>query len=306
MLKKFIVRAIALYILFSFGIPNQLVAQRECGMEAYHNHMLQHDEKYSNAFNKRMNSQKISQAQKSSLVCGNTIVIPVAIHYNDPITCDDITCLLGAAESQIDAMNEDFLAANADYQKYLDLNNACAASYPLSTAPIQDEGSCVQFCLARMNHPAQSSLQDGDPAITVGEFDWPTAGYWTGYLNIFVSGSESGLGVSPFPGSANGDGFWVTHTSFGGPGFSCTSGGGLNTTSVYNLGRTGTHEAGHYLGLNHVFGSCTIDTDMNPPDASSPLINDTPLQNIPSGGNPVVNNCGDVIEDCPWRGIKLF
>ena len=53
------------------------------------------------------------------------------------------------------------------------------------------------------------------------------------------------------------------------------------STSEYDLGRTATHEVGHYLALNHIWGyydSCsTSDTDG---------IDDTPLQSGPNYGCP--------------------
>jgi len=226
------------------------------------------------------------------------------VHFNDPITCDDPACLLSAVEAQLNVMNEDFSATNADYSYYEDLNTACPSSYPLSTAPVVGEGSCVQFCLATQNHPAASALVDGDPAITVGQYQWANdAPDWPGYLNIFVDGSQGGLGVAWLPGAGDGDGFWVTPSAFGGPGFTCTSGGTLNNNATYNLGRTATHEAGHYLGLPHVFGSCN-DSDSNPPGPID--INDTPPQSNSFFGCPTINSCADVPTDCSNDPQSLF
>jgi len=271
-----------------------LSAQR-CGTDAFI--ASQKDNLKYQSYLKDLEAIKKIAPEQRSMVCAETTIIPVAVHFNDPITCEDPTCLLEAVEAQLAVMNEDFLAANADYAYYTDLNNACSSSYPLSTAPVQGEGSCVQFCLATQNHPPSSALMDGDPAITVGQYMWASdAPEWVGYLNIFVDGSEGGLGVAWLPGNGDGDGFWVTPSAFGGPGFSCSSGGTLNNNGTYNLGRTATHEAGHYLGLPHVFGSCNNDPDSNPPGPID--INDTPNQGSSFFGCPVVNSCADVPEDC--------
>ena len=285
-------------------LSSSLNGQHRCMADEYLETRLQKDAKYAKKYNQLINMPKLAALSKNA-ACGTVITIPVAIHFNDPIDCSNTTCLLDIVEAQIDVMNEDLMAANADYQEYLDLNAACPSAYPLSTAPTQNEGACVQFCLARTNHPPASGLSDGDPAITIGVNDWPSASDWDGYLNIFVSNSQGGLGVSPLPGSADGDGFWVTNTSFGGPGTSCTSGGNLNTNGTYNLGRTATHEAGHYLGLPHVFGgNCNQDPDSNPPGPIA--INDTPSQDNPFFGTATVNNCSDVPEECAGDPSSLF
>ncbi len=279
-----------------------LSAQR-CGTDEFVA-SLKNDTKYQ-SYLKDLEAIKKIAPEHRSMVCAETIIIPVAVHFNDPITCEDPVCLLEAVEAQLVVMNEDFLAANADYSYYTDINAACPTAYPLATAPIQGEGSCIQFCLATQNHPASSALVDGDPAITVGQYEWASdAPEWAGYLNIFVDGSEGGLGVAWLPGSGDGDGFWVTPSAFGGPGFTCTSGGTLNNNGTYNLGRTATHEAGHYLGLPHVFGSCNSDPDSNPP---GPLaINDTPPQGSSFFGCPTINSCADVPEDCGTNPQSIF
>ena len=285
---------------------NQLCAQQICGADAYLTDRLQNDPKFQALF-KSYDKDKILDVQRSALVCNtsNSIVIPVAVHYNTPIDCSNQSCLLEAAEEQIAVLNECFSASNLDLSYYTTtLNGICATAYPSTRAPAVGDGSCIQFCLASTNHPTSSGLMDGEPAITIDQAVWPTAGAdWSGYLNIFVSDGStanqgsSTLGISALPGNADGDGFWVNYKNFGGPGFSCTSGATLNSSSSFDTGRTAVHEAGHYFGLYHVFqGSSCADNDSNPP---GPIpVNDTPSQDTPHYGCPTVTSCSNAPSSC--------
>ncbi len=297
---------IVLCVLFQLTAPVLGVCQRTCASDDHLLYRLKNDIKFAQKF-ASYEDEKFPSALKAALICNesNSIVIPVAIHYNSPIDCSNLQCLLDAAEAQIAVLNDDFSASNQDLTNYtVDLNGACSSTYPLSRAPEANDGTCVQFCLATLNHPSNSGLSDGEPAITIDQYTWPSAtSAWSGYLNIFVSdGSTAGqggstLGISALPGAADGDGFWINYKNFGGPGFSCNSGATLNSSTSFNKGRTGTHEAGHYFGLYHVFqgGNCSIN-DSNPPGPID--VNDTPSQNSPHYGCTSVNTCSDAPSSC--------
>jgi hypothetical protein len=63
-----------------------------------------------------------------------------------------------------------------------------------------------------------------------------------------------------------------------------------NTSSFYNLGRTTTHEIGHWLGLLHIWGRTICGTDYcdDTPRAETSYLPDTPV-------------CGEVYSNCEGR-----
>jgi len=236
--------------------------------------------------------QKISKSELKSIPCNaqNSVVIPVAVHFDDSYNCDNTQCLIDATTAQIQSLNDDFAAANADLVKYNEILASCGG------VNVASDGVCVTFCLATENHPAGAGISEGLPAITIGTY---TGGFgsggngasaWAGYLNMFVV-DGLGYGVADgIPGALNGDGVTQDGAYWGGSGFApCSSGGALNDDAAWNLGRTLTHEVGHYLGLYHTFQGGCSDEPNSPYD-----VNDTPAQSDSSSGCVASNNCAEL------------
>ncbi|KAJ7170241.1 metalloprotease [Mycena crocata] len=113
-----------------------------------------------------------------------------------------------------------------------------------------------------------------------------------GDLNVYSVGFTSGsvsnlLGYSTFPSqyssSAQDDGIVLLFSSLPG-----------GSTTKYNLGRTLTHESGHWLGLYHPFqGGCVGSGSSSAGD----YVSDTPSQASPTTGCPAKR------DTCPEAGV---
>lgn len=209
----------------------------------------------------------------------DSVVIPVhVIIVHDPSDAvgEGTNLSLDRVSSQIQVINQDFRRTNTNRT---------------DTPPDFPTGdSYISFKLADI-------APDGTPTdgitrySTTDDFDeeelaikdatrWPR----DTYLNIWVANTLDDLGFALLPGTISLpqeqlDGCAVLTSAFGGPGFA--------TFFPYNLGRTATHEIGHYLGLRHIWAS----NGCGPDDG----IADTPKQDSSHFGCPVhpMPSCGN-------------
>ena len=164
-------------------------------------------------------------------------------------------------------------------------------------------GACIVFCLADQNHPNGVGLDNGDFAVTKNQNYGDFTSTWAGYLNIFVQEGTGVLGYSPLFGGANGSGIVIEACVIGSQGSGCGNGigpgSGCNQYSVYNLGRTATHEAGHYLGLGHIWGNgCGADDGIgDTPNSAGEYFGCPPQGTSSCGSSDQYMNYMDYVND---------
>jgi Pregnancy-associated plasma protein-A/Repeat of unknown function (DUF346) len=162
--------------------------------------------------------------------------IPVVVHVVWNSAAQNISD--AQIQSQIDVLNKDFRATNADI-----------AQTPSVFQPLIGDAQ-IEFFLApngivrKQTTVTSFGADDKVKAASTGGSDpWPT----DKYLNLWVCNLGGGLlGYAQFPGGpAATDGVVVTYTGFG------TTG---TAQAPFHKGRTATHEIGHFLNLNHIWG----------------------------------------------------
>ncbi len=258
----------------------------KCATDGLHTEQMNNPEYAKNYKQLQQLKKTITSDANRAVNCATPLIVPVAIHYGAPITDANTTCLIDAAQAQIDQMNDDYRSCNANASDLCNFLNACPSYFtvPGGGEIMPEDGVCIQFCIGDQNLPSGED-NIGGLAITVGDYAWPSVpgSTWDGFFNIFVSnestaGQQNGtLGIAPLNGAANpnGNGVWVLLSTFGAANFSgCTSGGTIGNNSTFNGGATMTHEAGHYFGLAHTF---------------SDNLADTPPQSSPNFGCPTTN-----------------
>ncbi len=243
--------------------------QRNCGTMQVHERLLRTAPGYREA---RDASENHAWRSAMSPFAGRTgcTKIPVVVHVVYKTNAQNISD--AQVKSQIDVLNADYRKKNAD------ISTVPAAFQPLTAdARVQfelattDPSGNPTTGIVRTNTTKDSfSGDDGVKATATGGDDaWPA----DKYLNIWVCQLGGGLlGYAQFPGGpAATDGVVIVHSGFGTQG---------TAAAPFNLGRTATHEVGHWLNLRHIWG------DDGTGCLGSDFVGDTPNQGGPNYGTP--------------------
>lgn len=234
-----------------------------------------------------------TKEDKSNLEKAAVITIPVVfhvIHSGEPVGVGK-NISLAQLQSQLDVLNEDFRKLNTD------IGNVVPQFAPIA-ADIE-----VEFCLAIQDPQGNPTTGVNRYNFNMGAWGWQNfeavvkpATFWNPnhYLNFWVADiSLSGfLGWARYPGGApQMDGVVNDYTVTG---RAPQNPFGAVHNYFYDKGRIGTHEVGHWLGLQHTFDNgCG---NLLYCFATGDNICDTPPKYGPSFGcNPLVLNtmqCG--------------
>ena len=198
------------------------------------------------------------------------VAIPVIVHV---VYSDDAGNISDAQiQSQIDVLNKDYRAVNIDKGKVPQVwaNLVADAQIEFALASKDPDGNQTKGITRTQTNVQSFTTDDSVKSVAKGGADaWPS----DRYLNIWVCNLGGGLlGYAQFPGGpAATDGVVILNTAFGTIG---------TAAAPFNLGRTTTHEVGHWLNLIHIWGD-RLDC------SGTDLVDDTPTQQAPNYNKPV-------------------
>jgi len=207
----------------------------------------------------RMN--EIEAFTNKALVTGKLvngkIQIPVVVNVLYRTAAQNISD--AQIQSQIDVLNKDFNALNSDYNSVPALFAGVKANVGISFV--------LDQIIRKSTTKTSWGTNDAMKKVAQGGLA-PTSP--TTKLNLWSCAIGGGiLGYAQFPGGAAAtDGVVIDSKYFG-------LSGAAN--APFNLGRTGTHEVGHWMNLRHIWGDANCGSD---------LVADTPTHNEENYGVP--------------------
>lgn len=235
--------------------------QRNCSSDD----VLQQQLKDDPTLGARMNAiedftkQVLANPGQYRLVNG-VVEIPVVFNVLYKTSAQNVS--LTQLQSQIDVLNEDFSATNADYNLTSTYNS------------VKADNITVRFVLdAVIRKQTNTTSWSTNDAMKKSPKGIPPTSPTT-KLNIWVCNMGGGiLGYAQFPGGNSAtDGIVLDDNATGRTG---------TAAAPFNKGRTATHEVGHWLNLRHIWGDATCGND---------LVSDTPTHNTANYGCPAAGH----------------
>ena len=241
-----------------------LPLQRSCGATAMYYRQLEIDPGFQE--NQRNLEFFTAQARMLGGATGKVplIKIPVAVHI--VYSKDNQNISDAQVKSQIAVLNKDYRAKNTDKKKVPAVWKNFIADARIEFHLLEDASLAITRTKTEkpffgMNNSIKFTAQGGHDVFQPDKV-----------LNIWVCNLAGLLGYAQFPGGdSTTDGVVINFQAFG------TSG---TVKTPYNLGRTATHEVGHWLNLFHIWG-VTMDC------SGTDKVDDTPKALDKNFGKPV-------------------
>ncbi len=262
----------------------QLTAQRNCGsMDMLE--IEQQDPKQAERLRGiERHTQRYIKDVKEGRASSAVVTIPIVFHVVYRTAAEN----LSDAEimSQLQVLNDDFRRLNSD------ANNTWSQAVDTE----------IQFCLATTDPNGNATSGITRTQTTVNGFGtndavkfsaqggkdaWPSSDY----LNFWVCNIGGGiLGYAQFPG-----GNAATDGVVNGSAYTGT----IGSSAPFNLGRTATHEVGHWLNLRHIWGDggCGVDDFVSDTPESDASNFGCATGHVSCGSTDMVQNYMDYSDD---------
>jgi len=262
-MKKVILSAMAFLMLFSCQndqtestvAATNAMAKRACASQDVLAEQLKADPTLA----LRMNQIEAftQKAMLTNRLVNGKIVIPVVVNVLYRTAAENISD--AQIQSQIDVLNQDYTATNTDF-------SSTPAEFAGVAANVGITFELVQI-IRKSTTKTSWGTRDVMKSSKRGGID-PTSPANT--LNMWACTIGGGiLGYAQFPGGSSAtDGVVIDSNYFG-----------LSSAASYpyNLGRTASHEVGHWMNLRHIWGDASCGND---------LVADTPVHKTSNFGVP--------------------
>jgi len=265
-MKKIILSAAAILVLFSCQndatdatTPTaSAIAHRGCASQEVLEAQLAADPTLAIRMNQIEAFTQNTISKSNFKLVNGKIVIPVVVNVLYKTAAENISD--AQIQSQIDVLNKDFTATNSDFNTIPALFSGVAANVDITFELVN--------IIRKSTTKTSWGTRDAMKKSKQGGIN-PTSPTTT--LNLWACTIGGGiLGYAQFPGgSLATDGVVIDSFYFG-----------LSSAASYpyNLGRTASHEVGHWMNLRHIWGDATCGSD---------LVSDTPTHNTANYGVPV-------------------
>jgi hypothetical protein len=225
--------------------PQRKRRTRSCAHMVVHELLAETQPQYrANRLRAEAQTRKAIESGHAMRVAARIITLPVVVHVVYRTDAENISD--EQVTSQIAALNRDYRAKNADKKNVPNVWNGLVTDAKIEfelakTDPAGKKTSGITRTATEMRDFGPDNAVKS--TTTGGANAWPA----DQYLNFWVCTLSGGLlGYAQFPGGPRKtDGVVILNTAFG------TTG---TATAPFDLGRTATHEVGHFLGLRHIWG----------------------------------------------------
>jgi hypothetical protein len=258
---------------------SKAVTSRFCATDSHYEYQLKKDP--SLAYKMEEIERNTANAIASGRIVNGVIEIPVVFNVLYRTTAENVS--ESQLRSQIDVLNKDFSATNSDI-------NTPNNPYSSVRANVG-----IRFVLDQIVRKATTKVSWSESDVDNDRMKSSTTGGVnatspTTKLNIWIVSSMPSvngetLGFAQFPGGPTATDGVVLAGKFTG-----TNG---TAQAPFNLGRTATHEVGHWMNLRHIWGDAICGSDR---------VSDTPVHDGANVGVPAAG----LRSTCTGRPLEMF
>ena len=321
--------------------PAPTIKYNRCGMQAYRNELIAEDPSWAAKFEAQRNSLQAAadyymQQQKSgalerttSTISAVPIIFHIVVDSAQFNTLGGTAGIIARCDSQIAVLNRDFNMQNPDSgsipSSWKPLYGNVGVNFGL--ARVDPSGNCSPGYEVKIITATGFSSIDSAKSASTGLAAWDATKYYNVWCINYTGGLNGLLGITAPKSSSSltHEGVCILYNTLG-----CTAqdgtppantGGTAGWVYPYNLGRTLTHETGHFFEIWHPWGddggqcptwsstATATGTSLSSAGGDNGVtctsgvgnddgLSDTPPESDAVYGNPTYNITGGTTFDC--------